>query len=160
MAGDGFGKARDAHVVVLTSTSPFVGIYGVGSLRFEADRRPLSYHVGSLAPYPHTLTRTGERRLELSPRGGRMLDTDFEQVFRASVYPLRQGDTAHTDAFDVEVLEVVDGKPVRIALTFAFALDDPKLLLVNHGRDGVTEVVPPTMGESITLSVALMPWER
>ena len=93
---------------------------------------PKTFHVLSAAIYDHLLTRIDERTLELTIKPpGRMLDSEFEKLYRSSHFPIQAGYTKKIgEVYEVEVIEADSYAPVKVRYHFQKPLEDPSLLFV------------------------------
>jgi hypothetical protein len=112
---------------------------------------PRSWRVLSRARHDHVLRRTGPDELELEVVGGRMMESMFEQVYRASRFPLPPGTAIDAGLFQVEVREGDGTGPTRVAFRFRRPLAEVRFL---HWKDSrLRRLELPEVGASVRL-----PW--
>jgi hypothetical protein len=108
-----------------------------------------SWHTLAMAPHDIEVTRTGDRTLELSVRGGRMLDNFFEGTYRSPADGMEAGTTVVSDEMVARVLSSDRGAPTRIEFRFARSLDDPALQFVAFRGGTLQRVALPPVGERL-----------
>lgn len=138
--------AKPTERFVVLSSSEFVpAIYTVPLMADLGLALPLTWHVWSMAPLPVDVRRTGERQVELSVVGGRMIDSVFEENFRNDNFPIEAGHRVQLDSTTVTVLAVDRGKPTKVR----FELDLPveAFSFVWWDGDSLARVQLPAVGE-------------
>ncbi|MBL8938500.1 MAG: hypothetical protein JNM69_28290 [Archangium sp.] len=141
-------KALDAkpteRFVVLSSSEFVPAIYTAPLMADLGLTMPRTWHVWSMAPLPVDVRRTGERQVELSVIGGRMIDSVFEENFRNDNFPIEAGQRVVIDATTVTVLTVEGGKPTSVR----FDLDLPveAFSFVWWDGDSLARVQLPAIG--------------
>ena len=78
-----------------------------------------------------------------------LLDGTFDTLFRAPDRPFAQGDTVRQCGATVRVAAVQDGKPARLEIEFATALDAPDLMLWQWQGEHLERFSPPAAGEAV-----------
>ena len=79
---------------------------------------PKTWHIWSMAQHAVALHRTSERQVELSIVDGAMLDSVFEQNFRNPNAAVAVGLQVPLEGQRLTVLEVNEGRPVRVRFDF------------------------------------------
>ncbi len=98
---------------------------------------------------PHTI--------ELRPEHGVWLDTDAERLLRSRDLPLHRGDRLQLRGFRVEILSAdAAGHPDLLRFVFDQRLDDPDLVWLRWGRDGVEPLQLPAPG--LWIRLVRSPW--
>lgn len=139
-------QAKPAERVVVLSSSEFVPAIYTGPLMADLGLTlPRTWHVWSMAPLPVDVRRTGERQVELSVVGGRMIDSVFEENFRNDNFPIGVGHRVSLEAASVTVLAVEGGKPTSVR----FDLERPveEFSFVWWDGDTLARVQLPAVGE-------------
>lgn len=119
---------------------------------------------GSHLPHPRrwwTLTTGREdcmlrvvdaHTVELRPERGVWLATDVERLLRSRDLALRPGDTVRVRGFSVAILQAdALGNPHHLQVTFDQRLDDPDLVWLSWGQDGVEPLKLPPLGQWLRL---------
>ena len=97
-------------------------------------------------------TRVDERTFDLETLDEPFLAGAFETVYLTRPPAVELGDTWTTLKFDVEALEVHAGRPVRLRFRIDGALDGETVRFVRPENGRLTRVLPPSIGESVTLA--------
>lgn len=152
--------AKAGERVVIVTTSEFAPVvYAPGAMTAFHRPLPRSWLVWSMAPLAHRLTRVGERELELSTVGGRMVQSVFEQNFRqTATHPLAVGFTVEVDGQRLHVTEVEDGAPTAIRIEL---LEAPEAFRFVRWNGSVFEPFTlPAVGETVELPREATLFER
>ena len=113
---------------------------------------PRSWHVLSLAPHDHRLTRTDASSLELEVLDGEMMTTVFEKLYRPPRPFLRPGDRFAHGPLKVEILRVrPGGGPDRVSYRFDRNLDDPSLFVIGWQGGAFRRLALPEVGGTMVL---------
>jgi len=139
-----------ARLALVRATDPFVGIYGAAALPARHGLKPEVWNVFAQTSHPMRLTRVGERVFDVQVLQGQLLDGSFEQVWRID-RSIPVGYRVHTEAFDVEVLALEDGRPKRLQLTLNDAPDSGETAYLVQTNAGLVPLDFPSVGESVTL---------
>jgi hypothetical protein len=146
---EGPGPVR---AVVAWDDDPAIAVFGGATRRFHCPGEVASWMTLSMAPEPHTLTRTAPAILTLEAPEGALLASEWERVFRTHREPAREGDTVTLDGgLAITVEETRRGRPVRIRVTFPAPLEggDFRLLRWHAGRLEPLEL--PAIGARVEL---------
>lgn len=142
------------EVVALQSPDGMTMFYGPVLLDEKYGTRRGHWTVLSAAPFDHRWTRTSENALELELLNGEMLTT-----FPENHWPVLEGQVPGLQlAFrgvEIQILEMGQHGPKKVAFTLPRSLDDPHLLLLVWVEKRFERFVPPKVGESVVL-----PWTR
>jgi hypothetical protein len=143
--------SADEELVLVSAPDHQAGIYVPFQRVALGHPMPRSWRVLSLARHDHVLRRTGPDELELEVVGGRMMESMFEQVYRASRFPLPPGTAIDAGLFQVEVREGDGTGPTRVAFRFRRPLAEVRFL---HWKDSrLRRLELPEVGASVRL-----PW--
>lgn len=102
------------RVVVLSSTDFAPVMYGTAVAALHGFALPMTWHVLSMVPSAVKVTRTDATHFALDVLEGRMVDSIFEENFRATRFPFAPNDTVQLDGLKVTVRGVDGGHPVSI----------------------------------------------
>jgi hypothetical protein len=121
--------------------------------RAEAGRPiPLPMHTLASARHPLTITRSGDRSLDLSCAGG-LLQSSLDQLFRGPSQPMRVGERIALRGMTVEILDVAGWQPSGARFTFSVPLSDPSLRLLRWQGGRWAPYTPPALGQTEALQV-------
>jgi hypothetical protein len=112
------------RVVVLSSTDFAPAMYGTAVAALKGYALPTTWHVLSMSPSAVTVTRTDATHFELALAEGRMIDSIFEENFRATRFPFATGDTVPLEGLRVTVQRVEGGHPISISVQLERPLTD------------------------------------
>jgi hypothetical protein len=116
-----------------------------------APRRQRVLAPGSVALQ---MSREDAHTLVIRPDGG-FLHGPFDNVFRSPTRPLRKGERIALMHMEVDILDVgSDGTPAVAAYRFSVPLEDSSLCWLMWKDGAWVTFVPPSVGETITLSGA------
>lgn len=148
-------RIEESRVLVVNAPDPYTGVYPVMLRYFDGLPQARSWWLLSIAPFTHTLTRTGEREMELEVVGGELFTTLIEKLFRSSDRPLLPGDRHNLNGLVITVLETGSEGPSRIRLEFEESpgSDLYQILVFRNGR--YHRIAPPEIGASLELPYAL-----
>lgn len=145
------------RVLLLNAGEFAAALYGPLLLRMEGRPMPPRWWLLSLAPKPHRLTRVGPQALELEVVGGRMLDQWYERLVRSERFPFAVGQAVQLDGATVTVLAEDGGKPTRIRIDLAAAMEEHALIRWKDGA--MVEVPAPAVGETVEIEEEPSPLE-
>jgi len=143
-------RAPGTRVFGIGIADPLMGMYLQPAL-ILAGWPALPVQMLSVSLHDHVLRRTGERTMEIEVVGGSMLENGFETVVRPASEPLRRGDVVRLEGLTVEVLDDVQRKPNRFAVTFERSIDDPAIALVAFTHGALRRLPPLAVGASLPL---------
>ena len=141
------------HVLVVQPPDAFLGRYLPFQRRALGLPTPRRWHVLSIAPFAHRLTRPAADTLVLEVVGGQMMTSPFEQLFRDGAHPLEAGDAVDLGDLRARVLEVGDQGPTRVEFRFTHPVDDPSYLFLAWQGGSLGAFAPPPVGGE-----TLLPW--
>lgn len=148
-------EALAGRVIVFVAPDPTASMYASMVRLFHHKPLARTWLTFSIAPYAHRLTRTAPDTFELEVVEGRLLETVFEQLLRASTMPVPAGMKVQLDGVEVTVLSLDQGLPNRISLRFD---SDPELggyTVAQWDEGGTLAPLPlPAVGETIVLPKA------
>ncbi|MCC6398429.1 MAG: hypothetical protein IT282_15550, partial [Bacteroidetes bacterium] len=145
---------EEKHLILVNPPIVFLTNYFMLVRSLEGLPAPQRQRV--LAPGDATLSisREDARTLIIRPEAG-FLHGPFDNVFRSPTSPLRQGDRIALTRMEVEIREVdTDGTPEVAAYRFGVPLEDASLRWLRWKDGAWVTFVPPSVGETITLSGA------
>ncbi len=146
------------HVVVVATPGLVTGIHGASMMHVLGMAAPKTWHVLGMGPRPYTLRKIGKRKLELSGVGGAMHMTPQEILFRNPADALRKGERVDAGLFSAEVLNDRNGVgPASVSFTFRWRLDDPRLVFLEVGPDGLRPFTIPRRGKTLALPPPALP---
>jgi hypothetical protein len=149
---------RDKHVVVVSTPGLVTGIHGVSMMHVLGMQAPKTWHVLGIGPRPYTLRRISKRKLELSSVGGAMHQTPQEVLFRNAYDALGKDDTVDAGLFVATVLNDRQGTgPGSVLFRFRWSLDDPRIVVLEVGPDGLRPFELPAEGAVKPLSPPALP---
>lgn len=149
---------RDKHVVVVSTPGLVTGIHGVSMMHVLGMQAPKTWHVLGIGPRAYMLRRIGRRTLEVSSVGEVMHQTPQEVLFRNAHDALKEGDTVDAGLFVATVLDDRRGAgPGSVMFRFRWALDDPRIVVLEVGHDGLRPLALPAEGAVKPLSPPALP---
>lgn len=144
----------ESQVLVVNAPDPYTGVYPVMLRYFDGRPQAASWWLLSMAPFPHRLTRTAARELELEIVDGQLGTTAIETLFRSANRPLRPGDRHDLNGLIITVLETGNSGPSRLRLEFAESPENERYQILVFRDGGYHRILPPEMGEAIHLPYA------
>lgn len=149
---------HDKHVVVIATPGLVTGIHGVSMMHVLGQRAPKTWHVLGMGQRPYTLRRLGKHSLELSGVGGVMHTTPQEVLFRNVRDALKKGDEVDAGLFRATVLNDLGGTgPVAVKFSFRWSLDDPRLVFLQVGPEGLRPFTLPPKGRLKPIAPPALP---
>jgi hypothetical protein len=140
---------RGRHVVVLAAPDLVATIYGQPMMRLLERPMPATWHALSMGVRPHLVRTLDARTIELSSVGSAMHIELQEILFRAPSDALRTGERVDVGLFAATVLTERAGLgPVAVQFRFDRPLDDPSLVFLQVGPDGLVPFVLPPLGRT------------
>ncbi len=147
----------DKRIVLVNGVEGHSAMFAPYLRHFHGHRMPRSWWVLSGAPRAHDIERPASRVLEISVLGGRMLDSDFENICRSDLYPIKLNQIVELDGLRVQILALLDGKPLKVRYIFDRDLDDPSYVFLHSTFRGLVRFPIPPVGESIRLTKGQLP---
>ncbi len=151
---DGERGFEHERVVVLSSTDFAPAMYGTAVAALQGCALPTTWHVLSMSPSAVSVTRTDATHFELELAEGRMIDSIFEENFRATRFPFATGDVVPLEGLKVVVGRVEGGHPVSIAVELERPVADFTFVWFDGER--FTRVQLPAPGQVLELPRAPM----
>ena len=137
--------------------SPVLAIYGAAIRTRLGHPRPAAWRPLTLAPLDGILTRVGPCEFEMDLlNGSEMFKTLPELIARDPMNRLLPGDTLRFRDFDVEVLDVGEVGPTRMAFRFRAPLEDSRYVWLAWRDGGLRQFHPPPIGETVSLPRAFI----
>jgi hypothetical protein len=141
------------HNVLLVAPDPLACAYPPIIHALLTERKALApWLCLSLAPHDHRLTRTADNALTLEVIDGCMLRTEFEQLMRSPLRPLRSGDKLNLCGVEIAILEANEIGPTKLGVTFERPLDDKALNFLVWRDGGIRRFEMPRIGESVPVA--------
>jgi hypothetical protein len=141
----------EKRVLLLSAPDAAVGIYGPIAHRHVYGTVPRAWWVLMMAPHDARVTRTASNALELQVERGRLLDTLWEQLFRAEDRPLSVGEEIPLEGAHIRILATEGPYPTRVRFELEHSLDDEGLVLLRWEGGRLRKVAPPPIGEALAL---------
>lgn len=172
VTGDAYARYHDGpqldpprlegkHVVVLCTPGLVTGIHGRWMMHLLHRVYPASWHVLVIGQRRLLVRRSDPHTLELSTLGQPLLDQPQETLFRNPPQALHTGDTADVGLFVAQIThERPPLGPDAIQFRFDRPLDDPQLVFLQTGADGLLPWTPPPVGRAVVLAPADLPGLR
>lgn len=146
------------HVVVLATPGLVTGIHGLSMMNVLHRPMPASWHVLAMGARPYLVRKHDAFTIELSSVGEAMHAQHQETLFRAPRDGLHTGDTIDLPLFSAEVLHERKGEgPDAILFRFSMPLDDPRLVILAAGPDGLEPFTFPPGGRPAALKPPRLP---
>ena len=99
------------------------------------------------APQAHDVYRPSANVLELTTLGGTFLSSEFEELYRAPRFKMREGELIDIGPMKVQIVRLIDGKPQIVRFTFEKNVDDPSYVFLYATVEGYVRVALPEIGE-------------
>lgn len=149
---------RGRHVVVLATPGLVTGIHGLSMMNVLGRPMPASWHVLAMGARPYLVRQHGESTFELSSVGEAMHAQHQETLFRAPRDALHPGASVDLPLFSAEVIHERPGEgPDAILFRFSVPLDDPSLVFLVAGSDGLEPFTFPPAGRAAALKPPRLP---
>ena len=149
---------RNKHVVVIATPGLVTGIHGLSMLNLAGRDLPKSWHVLAMGRRPYLVRRFGPRSVELDSVGGPMQLSPQEVLFRSRADAMQLGDKVDVGLFRAKVVHVRDGQgPDGIVFTFDRRLNDPSLVFLEVGPEGLRPFAIPPRGKTVAIQPPLLP---
>jgi hypothetical protein len=149
------------HVVVIASPGLVTGLHGLWITHLLGRPLPVTWHVLQIGERRLLVRRVDARTLELSMVGTVMHDQPQETLFRPPSAALRMGDTVDVGLFCATVVgEGKDGGVMAVRFTFDRALEDPSLVFLAGGPEGLGPFTLPAVGKATAVAAPVLPGQR
>ncbi len=137
------------HVVVVAVPDLVTGIYGLAMTTTVDRPRPSTWHALAIGPRPHLLRTLDAHTIELSSVGAPMHAEYQETLFRAPRDALHEGDKVDVGIFRASVRKEKPGEgPISVVFRFDRRLDDPQLVFLEAGPNGLAPLTLPAKGRT------------
>ena len=147
----------DKRIVLINGIEGHSAMFAPYLRHFHGHPLPRSWWVLSGAPRAHDIERPAPNVLDMSVLGGRMLDSDFENICRSDRYPLKLDHIVKLDGLQVRVVAHLDGKPMKVRYTFDRTLDDSSYVFLHSTHQGLVRFPLPPVGGRTRLSRGQLP---
>lgn len=147
----------EKRVVLVNGLEGHSAMFAPYVRHFHGHPMPRSWWVLSGAPRAHDIVRTAPNVLEMTVLGGRLLDSDFENICRSDLHPIKLNETVKLEGLQVTVVALLDGKPLRVRYTFDRNLEDPSYVFLHSTYRGLIRFPVPPVGERIRLVKGQLP---
>lgn len=149
------------HVVVIATPGLVTGLHGMWLLHLLDRPLPASWHVLEIGERRLLVRRVDDRTLELSTVGGAMHDQPPELLFRPPPQALHVGDELDAGLFRARVVaERKGGGVTAVRFTFDRALEDPGIVFLAGGADGLRAFELPAVGKAAVVAAPVLPGKR
>lgn len=169
---------RHKDLILLNAPSAFIVGYGLLRRASEGEALPRRLRLLTSSIHGVDVERPDERTLILRPRGGLLLSPGagsadgldvptidvryvfqlLDLLFRDADPPFRVADRVELAGLEIEVREVVDGRPAAIRFRFDRPLEDSRLRWVAWQGEGFAAFELPDVGQRLTLP-GMQPWQ-
>ncbi len=149
---------QDRHVVVISTPGLVTGIHGLSTLNMLGRPLPRTFHVLTMGGRPILVRRHGARTLELQSVGKAMHNENQEMLFRKPAQGLHLGDEVRLSLFTAEIIHERDGQgPDAILFHFPWPLEDPRLVFLAPGPNGLEPFKMLAPGEATAVKPPIIP---
>lgn len=149
---------EDKHVVVLSTPGLLTGVHGISMMHVYGQQAPKTWHALGIGQRAYTLRRLEDNVLELSSVGGPMHASLQELLFRNARDALSKGDAVDAGLFVATVLADRGGAgPGSVKFEFLWSLDDPRLVFLQVGPQGLLPFTVPATGTLVPLAPPGLP---
>lgn len=146
------------RVVVIATPGLVTGIHGLSMLNLMDRPLPESWHVLAMGRRPYLVRRLGKRKLELDSVGGPMQLSPQEVLFRSRADALTLKETVDVGLFEALVVHVREGQgPDGVVFSFDRSLDDPSLVWLEVGPEGLRPFEVPPRGKTVAVQPPELP---
>ena len=146
------------HVVVISTPGLVTGLHARWMMHLWGEPMPATWHVLTMGGRRLFLRRFDRHTLELSTIAGRLLDQPQESLFRPPSADMKLHDVASAGLFDATVVrEDPGGGPSAVQFRFQWPLDDPRLVFLFAGAEGLRPLELPPVGGAKALAPPLLP---
>ncbi|MEM7151601.1 MAG: hypothetical protein AAF799_02120 [Myxococcota bacterium] len=146
------------HVVVISTPGLVTGLHARWMMHLWGEPMPATWHVLTMGGRRLFLRRFDRSTLELSTIAGRLLDQPQESLFRPPSADMRLHDVASAGLFDATVVrEAPTGGPSAVQFRFRWPLDDPRLVFLVAGSEGLRPLALPPVGGAKAIAPPLLP---
>jgi hypothetical protein len=145
------------HVVVIATPGLVTGIHGLSTVNMLGRPMPKSWHVLTMGGRPVLARRHGDRTLEVASVGKAMHNENQEMLFRKPSEGLHVGDEVRLTLFTAEIVHERGGSPDSILFHFRWSLDDPRLVFLAPGPDGLAPLAKLAPGEATAIKPPIIP---
>lgn len=149
------------HVVTIAAPGLVTGLHGLWITHLLGRPMPATWHALEIGERRLLVRRIDARTLELSTVGGIMHDQPQETLFRPPPEALHKGDEVDAGIFRAQVVnEHKGGGVVAVRFVFDRALEDPTLVFLVGGPQGLGVFGLPAIGKAVMVAAPVLPGQR
>lgn len=163
VAGPGMDgvEIEGKHVVVIGSPGLVTGLHSLWITHLLGRPMPATWHVLQIGERRLLVRRVDARTLEVSTVGGIMHEQPQETLFRPPPQALHVGDEVDAGVFRAKVVgEGKSGGVTAVRFVFARALEDPTLVFLAGGPEGLGAFALPAIGKAVVVVAPVLPGQR
>lgn len=154
-------EVEGKHVVVIASPGLVTGLHSLWITHLLGRPMPATWHVLQIGERRLLVRRVDVRTLEVSTLGMVMHDQPQETLFRPPPQGLHVGDEVDVGVFRATVVgEHKEGGVTAVRFTFDRALEDPGLVFLVGGADGLGRFALPAVGKATAVAAPVLPGQR
>jgi len=154
-------SAKGKHVVVIGSPGLVTGLHSLWITHMLGRPMPATWHVLQIGERRLLVRRVDARTLEVSTVGAAMHDQPQETLFRPPPEALHAGDEVDAGSFRAKVVnERQGGGVVAVRFTFDRTLEDPSLVFLAGGPEGLAPFTLPAVGKAVAVAAPVLPGQR
>lgn len=151
-------QLSERHVVVLAAPELLSSFYGQWIMSVAGGPVPKTWHTLAMGARRYILRRHGADSLELSALQEPLHVTVHEMLFRTPQRVLTKGDTVDAALFRATIVQELAWQgPSAVLFQFDRPLDDPSLVFLVSGPDGLEPFTLPESGHAVALPVPKIP---
>lgn len=149
------------HVVVIGSPGLVTGLHSLWITHLLGRPMPATWHVLQIGERRLLVRRVDAQTLEVSTVGGIMHEQPQETLFRPPPQALHAGDEMDAGVFRARVVgEGKRGGVTAVRFVFERELEDPTLVFLAGGPEGLGAFVIPAIGKAVAVAAPLLPGQR
>jgi hypothetical protein len=163
VAGPGMAgvEVEGKHVVVIGSPGLVTGLHSLWITHLLGRPLPATWHVLQIGERRLLVRRVDARTLEVSTVGTVMHDQPQEVLFRPPPEALHVGDEVDAGVFRAKVVgEGKSGGVMAVRFTFDRPLEDPALVFLVGGPEGLGPFALPAVGKATAVAAPVLPGQR
>lgn len=163
VAGPGMDgvEVEGRHVVVIASPGLVTGLHSRWITHLLGRPMPATWHVLQIGERRLLVRRVDARTLEVSTVGGTMHGEPQETLFRPPPEQLHARDEVDAGVFRAQVVgEGKHGGVTAVRFVFAQQLEDPELVFLVGGPEGLQAFTLPAIGKAVAVAAPVLPGQR